>query len=128
MTPYTPVAAKVIASNPNTASATAGQTLVFPHITLQHTGPILNGKLAITLPAGLAFSSISAGSLTICSGTSIIECSLDSWAANADSLQVDLTLTATTAGSYSVPVHLTAANETNTTNNDASVDLQIELW
>jgi hypothetical protein len=100
-----------------TVATTAG-TQFSMAVTMRHTGPMIGGRLSITLPAGVTFISMSGASL-ICSGTSNLDCALWDWAQNQD-LELDLNLKASTEGSYTVKATVSSANDSDASNNEAS--------
>lgn len=103
-------------------TATAGTPFMVP-ITLSHTGPLVAGHLEISLPTGVTLGSIAAGIL-ICTGTSTLECDLNSWPED-QAFQIDLTLNAAMAGSYTVSATVSSANDNNASNNQGSVAITV---
>ena len=112
-----------VAAASATASATSGTTFAFPRLTFRHTGPVANGALEITLPSGLTFANISTVGM-ICSGTSVLQCSLPNWAEGTDFF-VDINLNANAAGTFNVPVRVTSDNDSSAGNNDATVTVAV---
>jgi hypothetical protein len=114
---------EVSVSTSTTVSAVAGLQFSLP-ITLQHTGSLVAGHLLITLPAGITLNSMS-GSALICSGTSLLDCNLTDWP-QGQALEVDLNLQAASAGSFSIKAKVTAANDTDATNNESSAAVTVD--
>ena len=56
----------------------------------------------------------------MCSGTTVIQCNLSQWPAGQQQT-IDLKLLASASGNYSVGVKVIAANDTNPTDNEATV-------
>jgi hypothetical protein len=106
----------------DSVTAIAGSPFELP-LSLRHTGPLVAGHLQIALPSGVVLNSMSAGIL-ICTGTSTLECDLSGWPED-QVYEVDLTLQAASAGSYTIGAKVSAANDTDATNNESSVAVTV---
>ena len=95
-------------------TATTNEIFAFPSITIRHTGPIVDGRLEVTLPTGTTVRSIS-GSPASCSGTSstTLLCSLSSWPED-QALQIDLGLSvgAGSGSTFTSMVRVRSGNDT----------------
>ena len=108
-------------------TATTNEIFAFPSITIRHTGPIVDGRLEVTLPTGTTVRSIS-GSPASCSGTSstTLLCSLSSWPED-QALQIDLGLSvgAGSGSTFTSMVRVRSGNDTNPSNDEVSVTMTV---
>jgi hypothetical protein len=101
-----------------------GTTLDFPPISVVNGAEkALGARLEIALPAEVALVNVSAAN-ALCSGTSVLRCDFAELDANSIST-VNLTVRASTRGSYSSALKLTSLNDTNPSNDHRSVAFQI---
>ena len=99
-------------------------TFAHPRISIRRTGPAVEGRLNITLPAGLAVNSLSAG-VGLCTGTTQIQCTLPSSWPEDQALEFDLTLTPGAVGNFTTQVSVTSVNDTNPANDTTSVAVTV---
>lgn len=107
-----------------TATGTAGATMAYPRISIRHAGPIAGGRFEVSLPAFAALNQVS-GSAAICSGTTLVQCTLpSSWPEN-QALEFDLVLAANAAGTFNSTVRVISGNDSNAANDQASVSITV---
>jgi hypothetical protein len=109
--------------NPHTVVATAGVDFDLPPIQVGRVGYFVNGRLDITVPAGVTITQIYAPA-QLCSGTTVIKCILTEWPAGQQ-FTFNLKLQASSAGNYNVGVKVVAANETNPADNEATIAVTV---
>jgi hypothetical protein len=101
-----------------------GTTLDFPPITVANGAEKAFGtRLEVTLPSGVTLVSMSAAH-AICSGTSVLQCDFGELAANSSSI-VHISVRASQRGSHLSALKLTALNDTNPSNDEREVAIQI---
>jgi len=105
------------------ATGTAGTAFTLPSISLRHSGPIIQGKIEITLPAGVIVESMS-GAILPCSGTTTLQCGLGNWD-ESQSLQLDLRVSATAATTASIKVRVLSLNDSDDSNNEATIAVTV---
>ncbi len=105
-------------------AAHTGTNFAYPRITLRRLGPMLNGRVEISLPAFVTVVSVSSNA-GICSGTTLLQCELPvTWAA-IDPLIIDLSLSATGTGSFASTVRVRAENDIDASNDEAGVAMSV---
>ncbi len=109
---------------PTAITATAGTPFDLPGIVVSHQGPVVAGRLTITIPAGVLPVSLSGTSL-VCSGSATIECSLHQGWAEGQEERVDLRLLAPAVGNYVITARVTAANDLTNTNDETRIAVTV---
>ncbi|HEV7610004.1 MAG TPA: M12 family metallo-peptidase [Steroidobacteraceae bacterium] len=119
-----PVGDARVAVAATTSTAIAGTVFSLPSITIWRQGPIVGGKLRITLPAGVSISSMS-GSVFVCSGTTTLECDLPSSWPESQGIQVDLSLLSPAASNFVVTARVTAINDFANANDEGTIAVTV---
>jgi hypothetical protein len=105
-------------------SGVAGASITYPAITLVNGGSVAVGtRLEVTLPSEVTLVSLSATD-AICSGTSVLHCDFADIDANGTAT-VNLTVRASSRGSYLSTLRLGSLNDTNPANDSGQVALDI---
>ena len=105
------------------ATGTAGTAFTLPTVSLRHSGQIIQGKIEFTLPAGTIIESM--GQVVLpCSGTTTMSCDLGYWD-ESQALQIDLRLRAAAATTASVRVRVLALNDSDDSNNEATIAVSV---
>jgi len=105
-------------------TGTVGTPLILPSINVRHTGPLANGRFQLTLPAGVTITSMS-GTLTPCSGTTVLQCYLSEFWDENLVLTLAVTLDVPTASTFNVAISAIADNDFNTSNGEASIAVAV---
>ena len=106
-----------------TVTATVDVAFVFPSISIRRAGPMVAGRLEVTLPAGTTLRSIT-GSSAVCSGSTTLQCDLFSWPED-QVLQLYLNLLASAAATFTSTVRVRSFNDTNPANDEVSVAVTV---
>ena len=120
LTAYSPPDASIEVPTP-TLPATVGTPLVVS-FTVHSLGDdaSTNVNVNVTLPTTVTIQSVSANGGTCTTGATTASCNLGNLS-SGDSRQVDLNITPTQAGSLTLSVALTSANDPNSSNNTGTI-------
>jgi hypothetical protein len=106
------------------ASGFRNTTVAFPEITvINGNDKAVGARLDVTLPAGVTLANVSAAN-AICSGTQVLHCDFSDLAAGSTST-VNLSVTASDAGTFNAALKLSATNDSNAANDSKDVALTI---
>ncbi len=119
-----PVGDALLEIDTTAVQATAGTQFDLPAIRIRRVGEVADARLTVTLPAGLTFISLS-GSYMICSGTTTLECELPAWWPENQSLQVNLRVNPTVAGSFAVTARVSAVNDFTNANDEGGIAVTV---
>jgi len=113
-----------VALSATSVTGTVGTPLTLPTIRLRHTGPLANGTFQLTLPAGVTISSLS-GTLSPCSGTTVLRCYLSEFWDENQELTLVATLDVPTASTFNVVLRAIADNDFNAPNGESSIAVTV---
>ncbi len=120
----TPVGDAILEIDSTAVTGTAGVQFLLPTIRVRRQGEVADGRLTVTLPAGLTFNSVS-GSLFICSGTTTLQCDLpSSWPEN-QGLEMSFRVNSPAPGSFVVTARVSAVNDFTNTNDEGSIAVTV---
>ena len=119
----TPVGDAILEIDTTAVTVTAGTQFNLPAIRVRRVGEVADGRLTITLPAGLTFISLS-GTYMICSGTTTIECDLPGWLED-QFVEVNVRLNPPVSGSFVVTARVSAVNDFTNGNDEGSIAVTV---